>query len=177
MNKLLLSRMVQTYHRSPHGHPASQFITMLWVNWIWRHPSLDANQSTPTSMQELMLHNCLTVTWSICTTPSTASVLYLSHLPTSMAVVKLLYRPHIDTCHCTSTGNTYAQLNLTHSIGVNHCDSLFKLWHYHTCCRPCSNWTEETVAATICCYILLETLLMLLHPFAAASFHDSLILG
>ena len=153
---------------------------------------MDANQSTPTSMLELMLHNCLTVTWSICTTPSTASVLYLSHLPTSMAVVKLLYQPHIDTCPvkllywphintcpctCTSTGHTYAHLNLTHSIGANHCDSLFKLWHYHTCCRPRSNWTEETVAATICCYILLETLLMLLHPFAAASFHDSLMLG
>ena len=115
--------------------------------------------------------------WSICTTPSSASVLYLSHLPTPMAAVKLLYRPHIDTCPCTSTGHTYAQLNLTHSIGVNHCDSLFKLWHYHTCCRPRSNWTEETVAATICCYILLETLLMLLHPFATASFHDSLMLG
>ena len=27
MNILFLSRMIYTYHRSPHGHPASQFLT------------------------------------------------------------------------------------------------------------------------------------------------------
>lgn len=101
------------------------------------------------------------------TMPSTASVPSLSHLPTSMAAVKLAYQPPIDTCPCTSTGHPYAQLNHNTplvSLSVTHYPR-----YGNITLLPFTFLLDRRNYS--CIDLLLDpfkTLLMLLHPFAAA---------
>jgi hypothetical protein len=96
-----------------------------------------------------------------CTMPASALVPYLSHLPLPMAAVKLLYRRYIDACPCTLdwaylciTGSTHSlvSINMTYYPSYGN----FTLVAIHACTgHRC----------------------LLLHLFAAASFHDSLTIG
>ena len=58
----------------------------------------------------------LTVTWSLCTMPSSASMLYLSHLPPHLAAVNLLYRG--CTCRILVLAHRFPRLG-THMLPLH----------------------------------------------------------
>ncbi len=105
------------------------------------------------------------------TMPSTASVPSLSHLPTSMAAVRLSYQPPINTCPCTSTGHPFAQLN--HNTPLV---SLIVTQYPRYGNITLLPFTLSLDIRNYSCIDLLvdpfSTLLMLLHQLAAAYFHD-----